>query len=70
MASVRCARTLRQRGFEGSILLVGDEPMAPYTRPPLSKELLRGEVPESLIAAEPETWYARTRRGAAAPASP
>ncbi len=61
MASVRCARTLRKRGFEGSILLVGDEPMAPYTRPPLSKELLRGEVPESLIAAEPETWYARQR---------
>ena len=59
MASVRCARTLRRRGFEGSILLVGDEPMAPYTRPPLSKELLRGEVPESLIAAELETWYAR-----------
>lgn len=61
VASVRCARTLRRRGFSGSILLVGDEPTPPYNRPPLSKELLRGEVDLELIAAEPARWYARQR---------
>jgi NADPH-dependent 2,4-dienoyl-CoA reductase/sulfur reductase-like enzyme len=61
VAAARCARTLRRRGFTGSILLVGDEPRAPYNRPPLSKELLRGEVPDALVAVEPDAWY--TRRG-------
>jgi 3-phenylpropionate/trans-cinnamate dioxygenase ferredoxin reductase subunit len=59
VAAVRCARTLRREGFAGSILLVGSEPEAPYNRPPLSKELLRGDAPEELVAAEPPTWYAR-----------
>lgn len=59
VASVRCARTLRRLGFGGSILLVGDEPDAPYNRPPLSKELLRDELPAELVAAEPSSWYDR-----------
>jgi NADPH-dependent 2,4-dienoyl-CoA reductase/sulfur reductase-like enzyme len=59
VASVRCARTLRRHGFTGSILLVGDEANAPYNRPPLSKELLRGEVPDELVAVEPDRWYQR-----------
>jgi 3-phenylpropionate/trans-cinnamate dioxygenase ferredoxin reductase subunit len=59
VAAARCARTLRRGGFAGSIVLVGDEPMPPYNRPPLSKELLRGEVPEELILAEPLPWYER-----------
>jgi 3-phenylpropionate/trans-cinnamate dioxygenase ferredoxin reductase subunit len=59
VASARCARTLRRGKFDGSILLVGEEPVPPYNRPPLSKELLRGEVGFELIAAEPESWYAR-----------
>ena len=59
VASVRCARTLRREGFAGSILLVGDEPSLPYNRPPLSKELLREDLPDELALAEPATWYAR-----------
>ena len=59
VASVRCARALRRHGFTGSILLVGDEPDLPYNRPPLSKELLRGDLPDELVMAEPATWYAR-----------
>lgn len=59
VASARCARTLRRRGFSGSILLVGDESALPYNRPPLSKELLRGEAPEELAAVEPPEWYGR-----------
>lgn len=59
VASARCARTLRRRGFAGSILLAGDEALPPYNRPPLSKVVLRGEVAAGLTAAEPEGWYAR-----------
>jgi NADPH-dependent 2,4-dienoyl-CoA reductase/sulfur reductase-like enzyme len=59
VASVRCARTLRRRGFTGSILLIGDEPVHPYNRPPLSKELLRDDLPDELVLAEPAAWYAR-----------
>jgi 3-phenylpropionate/trans-cinnamate dioxygenase ferredoxin reductase subunit len=59
IASVRCARTLRKEGFDGRILLVGDEATPPYNRPPLSKELLRDDLPDDLVLAEPERWYER-----------
>jgi NADPH-dependent 2,4-dienoyl-CoA reductase/sulfur reductase-like enzyme len=59
VAAARCARRLRRGGFAGSILLVGEEPVPPYNRPPLSKELLAGAVPQELLLAEPESWYAR-----------
>ena len=59
VASVRCARTLRREGFDGRILLVGDEAALPYNRPPLSKELLRDDLPDDLVLAEPERWYER-----------
>lgn len=39
----QAAVALRQNGFEGSITLVGEEPEAPYERPPLSKEYLSGD---------------------------
>lgn len=59
VASARCARTLRRHGFAGSIILTGAEAMLPYNRPPLSKELLREQLPDDLVLAEPDTWYAR-----------
>jgi 3-phenylpropionate/trans-cinnamate dioxygenase ferredoxin reductase subunit len=59
VASVRCARTLRREGFAGRIALVGDEAFLPYNRPPLSKELLREDLPDELVLAEPERWYER-----------
>lgn len=59
VTSVRCSRTLRRHGFAGSIALVGDERMPPYNRPPLSKELLRDDLPDEMALAEPEAWYAR-----------
>ncbi|MEP7082831.1 MAG: FAD-dependent oxidoreductase [Chloroflexota bacterium] len=59
VASARCARALRRNGFSGSIVLVGDETVPPYNRPPLSKELLRGGHPPELLAAEPPGWYER-----------
>lgn len=42
-AGSQCAITLRQLGFEGDIVLLGDEPHLPYHRPPLSKKVLQGK---------------------------
>jgi 3-phenylpropionate/trans-cinnamate dioxygenase ferredoxin reductase subunit len=63
VATARCARTLRRNGFAGTILLVGAEDALPYNRPPLSKELLRDDLPDELVLAEPAAWY--ERRGVA-----
>ncbi|MGD0593877.1 MAG: FAD-dependent oxidoreductase [Acidimicrobiales bacterium] len=43
LAGLRACEGLRQRGFEGRITLVGDEPRLPYDRPPLSKQFLAGQ---------------------------
>ena len=42
LAGLRAATAVRASGWEGPLLLVGDEPHRPYTRPPLSKEVLDG----------------------------
>jgi NADPH-dependent 2,4-dienoyl-CoA reductase/sulfur reductase-like enzyme len=42
LAGLRAAQAVRASGWDGELLLVGEEPHKPYTRPPLSKELLRG----------------------------
>jgi 3-phenylpropionate/trans-cinnamate dioxygenase ferredoxin reductase component len=56
-AGVECAWTLRASGFEGSILLVGDEACVPYQRPPLSKALLAGTTTAPRIALRAEEAY-------------
>ena len=43
LAGLRAATTLRQDGFTGKVTVLGDETELPYDRPPLSKEVLRGE---------------------------
>jgi NADPH-dependent 2,4-dienoyl-CoA reductase/sulfur reductase-like enzyme len=43
LAGLRAAQAVRSAGHEGALVLVGDEPHLPYTRPPLSKQLLAGE---------------------------
>ncbi|MEU6665695.1 FAD-dependent oxidoreductase [Streptomyces sp. NPDC046727] len=45
LAGLRAAETLRDEGFTGSLTVVGDEPYPPYDRPPLSKQVLLGDVP-------------------------
>ena len=52
------AALLRASGFEGEILLVGEEPIAPYQRPPLSKAWLAGEADLDALLLRPETYYA------------
>ena len=49
LAGLRAAQALRKRGFAGRLVLVGAEPHAPYDRPPLSKQLLSGEWPQSKL---------------------
>ncbi|MFN8110025.1 MAG: FAD-dependent oxidoreductase [Thermoleophilia bacterium] len=44
LAGARAAEALRDEGFDGPVVIVGDEPARPYQRPPLSKEYLRGEA--------------------------
>ncbi len=52
------AAFLRQYGFEGPITLVGEEPIAPYQRPPLSKAWLKGEAGEDELKLKDDGWYA------------
>jgi NADPH-dependent 2,4-dienoyl-CoA reductase/sulfur reductase-like enzyme len=44
LAGLRTAETLRDRGFDGDVVLVGAEVRLPYDRPPLSKAILSGEA--------------------------
>ncbi|MGH3096292.1 MAG: NAD(P)/FAD-dependent oxidoreductase [Streptosporangiales bacterium] len=53
LAGHSTAVALRGRGFTGRITLLGAEPHAPYDRPPLSKQLLRGEVDDTTLPADP-----------------
>jgi 3-phenylpropionate/trans-cinnamate dioxygenase ferredoxin reductase subunit len=54
------AALLRQYGYGAPITLVGEEPIAPYQRPPLSKAWLKGEADADSLALKPATFYAET----------
>lgn len=58
LAAQRCCETLRSRGFDGRIRIVGDEDRPPYDRPPLSKEVLSGERDPAALGFRPPEWYA------------
>lgn len=51
LAGLRAAQAARRAGHEGTIVMIGAEPHLPYTRPPLSKELLQGsqEIEDSAL---------------------
>jgi 3-phenylpropionate/trans-cinnamate dioxygenase ferredoxin reductase subunit len=57
----QAAASLRQQGFDGEVLLVGDEPALPYQRPPLSKDYLSGKIGLDLLLMRPESFYADQR---------
>lgn len=61
LAGDRCAFALRGAGFEGSITLVGAEPVRPYDRPPLSKAVLKAAGEENNIFYRAEADYADAR---------
>jgi 3-phenylpropionate/trans-cinnamate dioxygenase ferredoxin reductase subunit len=56
-ASAVAARTLRRRGYDGHVVVVGEEEHRPYQRPPLSKEYL-GAADDSSLWLLPEDWTA------------
>lgn len=49
-AGLQVAESLRQEGHEGGVLLLGEEPHAPYNRPPLSKKWLAEQAPVTGLA--------------------
>ncbi|MDP9341145.1 MAG: FAD-dependent oxidoreductase [Actinomycetota bacterium] len=57
LAGGTAAAALREEGFDGRIVLVGEEDIPPYERPPLSKEYLRGEQSLEECLVRPEAWY-------------
>lgn len=44
LAGAKAAEALRSEGFDGRVVLIGEEPHRPYEHPPLSKDYLRGEA--------------------------
>jgi 3-phenylpropionate/trans-cinnamate dioxygenase ferredoxin reductase subunit len=57
LAGAKAAQELRERGFDGRVVLVGAEPERPYERPPLSKDYLRGESEREKAHVHPAGFY-------------
>jgi 3-phenylpropionate/trans-cinnamate dioxygenase ferredoxin reductase subunit len=57
LAGAKAAETLREEGFDGRVVLVGNEPDRPYERPPLSKDYLRGESEREAAYVHPASFY-------------
>ncbi|MGH3314196.1 MAG: NAD(P)/FAD-dependent oxidoreductase [Streptomyces sp.] len=58
LAGAKAAEALREEGFDGPLVLLGDENERPYERPPLSKEYLLGKSPQEDVYVHPPQWYA------------
>lgn len=59
LAGLRTAEELRRAGYEGELVLIGDENRAPYDRPPLSKQFVRGDIEDTAL--RPAEFYAEQR---------
>lgn len=60
-AGAACAAKLRALGYDGTLVMVGDEPALPYQRPPLSKKYISGELSVNRLLIRPESWYAEQK---------
>jgi NADPH-dependent 2,4-dienoyl-CoA reductase/sulfur reductase-like enzyme len=58
LAGAKAAETLRAEGFDGEVVLFGDEPEVPYERPPLSKGYLLGKAARESAFVHDAEWYA------------
>ena len=56
-AAAACVESLRKRGHTGPIEMVGEESLAPYQRPPLSKKYLSGEMPVERLLLRQREFY-------------
>jgi 3-phenylpropionate/trans-cinnamate dioxygenase ferredoxin reductase subunit len=66
LAGLRAAQAARKAGFDGELVMVGEERHLPYTRPPLSKELLAGEHPDDRVEFPCDTLETEWRLGVSA----
>jgi 3-phenylpropionate/trans-cinnamate dioxygenase ferredoxin reductase component len=57
LAGAKAAETLRAEGFDGRLLLLGEEAERPYERPPLSKAYLRGETDRDSLYVHQDGFY-------------
>ncbi len=57
LAGAKAAESLRDNGFTGRIVLIGEETERPYERPPLSKGYLLGSEPREKAYVHPDDWY-------------
>jgi 3-phenylpropionate/trans-cinnamate dioxygenase ferredoxin reductase subunit len=58
LAGAKAAQALREQGFGGPVVLIGEENERPYERPPLSKEYLIGKAEREKVYVHPASWYA------------
>ena len=56
-AAAQAMDTLRRKGFNGTLTLVGEEPSLPYQRPPLSKKFLAGAMEVERLLLRPPQFY-------------
>ena len=57
LAGAKAAEELRDRGFDGRVILIGAESERPYERPPLTKDYLRGESERETVYVHPADFY-------------
>src|SRR5918912_4374 len=57
LAGAKAAETLRAEGYDGTIVLIGEETERPYERPPLSKGYLLGKDPRDKAFVHDASWY-------------
>ena len=57
LAGAKAAETLREEGFAGAVILIGDEQLRPYERPPLSKGYLLGKDDADSVYVHEASWY-------------
>jgi 3-phenylpropionate/trans-cinnamate dioxygenase ferredoxin reductase subunit len=57
LAGAKAAEALRERGFEGRVVLIGSEPERPYERPPLTKDYVRGESERDKVFVHDPGFY-------------
>jgi 3-phenylpropionate/trans-cinnamate dioxygenase ferredoxin reductase subunit len=58
LTGATAAAALRSQGYDGELVLVGEEDRRPYERPPLTKDLLRGESEPEAAAVHEPAFYA------------
>ncbi len=61
LTGAKAAEALRKEGYDGRIVMFGEERQPPYLRPPLSKEYLRGESEPAKLFVHAEAWYEEQR---------